>query len=384
MAFAILLAALAGAAAVQAAAPAPAPPSTDPNEPLFLKHFTWGNLPFQADTGNGDRGTQTGYNVCNSTTEGPNSLCQTATINSLADFCLWGPPKPNSAVGDTEGESVAWCTQPGRGTRVIPQGAITGVTFVKTPDYVQVTGHINQQLINLAADDGGGELDPHGADQRGNPLGALVFSNNLPTNTKPGGNNFQQANEWHNFMGSNVFCFKACDPKGPRAADLCQHVFDRIGCDYNAPAGYVDGVFETCEGESQDPPGVYTGVDGAVSTYKQPAESLGPIMSFPYVARVPKSSNCVPAQSSALYASAPAPSVTAAPSSSVPASSSAAITSAASGVTPKPSAASSASSSAKPTSSSNASFHAGSVDGLAMFSAAAMGIVAMIAGVAVL
>jgi len=384
MAFAILLAALAGTAAVQAAAP----PATDPNEPLFLKHFTWGNLPYKADTGNGDRGTQTGYNVCNSTTEGPNSLCQTATVNSLADFCLWGPPVANSVVGDTEGESVAWCTQPGRGTRVIPKGAITGVTFVKTPDYVQVTGHINQQFVNLQADDGGGELDPHGADQRGNPLGALVFSNNLPTNKQPGGNNFQQANEWHNFMGSDVFCFKACDPNGPRAADLCQHVFDRIGCEFNAPAAYVDGVFESCDGESQDPPGVYTGADGAITTYKQPAESLGPISTMPYTARIPKSSNCVAAQSASLYASAPAPSATIAPSSSAPPASSAPAASSgasgASGVTPKPSAASSASASAKPSTSGNAAFPAGSVDGLAMFSAAAMGILAMIAGVAVL
>lgn len=55
------------------------------------------------------------------------------------------------------------------------------------------------------------------------------------------------------FMGSNVFCFKACDPSGPNAPELCQHVFDRIGCAYNAPAAYVDGVFESCLGDNQDP-----------------------------------------------------------------------------------------------------------------------------------
>lgn len=33
---------------------------------------------------------------------------------------------------------------------------------MKTPAYVQVTGHINQSLINLQADDTGGEMDPHG------------------------------------------------------------------------------------------------------------------------------------------------------------------------------------------------------------------------------
>lgn len=40
----------------------------------------------------------------------------------------------------------------------------------------QVTGFIDQTQINIEADDEGGELDPHGADQRGNPLGSLMFS----------------------------------------------------------------------------------------------------------------------------------------------------------------------------------------------------------------
>jgi hypothetical protein len=34
---------------------------------------------------------------------------------------------------------------------------------MRTPDYVQVVGFIDQTKINLAADDTGGELDPHGA-----------------------------------------------------------------------------------------------------------------------------------------------------------------------------------------------------------------------------
>ena len=67
-------------------------------------------------------------------------------------------------ISDTEGEEVAWCTKPGRGTRIIPDGALQGVQFMRTPDYVQVVGFIDQTQINMAADDGGGELDPHGAD----------------------------------------------------------------------------------------------------------------------------------------------------------------------------------------------------------------------------
>ncbi|KAI0278382.1 hypothetical protein BC826DRAFT_658291 [Russula brevipes] len=35
---------------------------------------------------------------------------------------------------------VAWCMKSGYGTRIIPDGTITGAHFVKTPDYVQITG----------------------------------------------------------------------------------------------------------------------------------------------------------------------------------------------------------------------------------------------------
>jgi hypothetical protein len=269
--------------------------------PLYQKHFEWNNLPYKVDTDTGERGTQFGYNICNSTTESQTSLCQTATVNALDDFCLWGPPEPNSVVGNTEGEAVAWCTKPGRGTRLIPAGALTGVQFMKTPDYIQVVGRIDQTKINMQADDGGGEMDPHGADQRGNPLGGLVFTNAWGADK----NAFTQVIEWHNFMGGGVFCMKACDPSGPNAAHYCEHIYDRIGCNLNAPAAYVDGVFESCEGESQDFPGIYTDSAGAVQTYTQPPESLGAITVVPYTARMPKSSNCVAATSAAIYTGLP-------------------------------------------------------------------------------
>ncbi|KAG9004408.1 hypothetical protein FRB90_010916 [Tulasnella sp. 427] len=265
------------------------------------------------------------HNICNSTTQTQDSMCQTLIINSLDDFCLWGPPTPNESVGDIEGQMVAWCTKPGHGTRVIPAGAITGAQFMRTPDYIQMTGFINQANINMSPDDGGGEMDPHGADQRGNPLGGLVFTNAW-------GNGYQQAIEWHNFMGSGIFCLKACDPKGAHAADFCQHVFDRIGCQYNAPAAYVDGEFTSCLGDSQDFPGVYTGADGVVSTYTQPPESLGPISTMPYTARIPASSSCTTFTSAAIYTGQPSATVAATSSvasSSAVSSSSAAASSAA-------------------------------------------------------
>jgi hypothetical protein len=287
-------------------------PTTSSLVPLASKHFDYNDLPYQADSDNGVRGTQFGFNRCNSTTENQKSLCQTAILNSIDDFCLWAPPNGPTTIAETEQEEVAWCTKPGHGGRLIPAGALKGVQFMKTPDYIQVVGFIDQTFINLTPDDYGGELDPHGADFRGNPLGGLVYS----TAWSGGNGNYEQVIEWHNFMGGSAFCFKACDPAGAHAADYCQHIFDRIGCAYNAPNNAKNGTFESCQGDNQDFPGVYTDAAGAVKTYTQPPESLGVISSIPYTPKVPASSNCVTYTSSAIYAALPTV------SSSVPASSS--------------------------------------------------------------
>ncbi|KAF9489703.1 hypothetical protein BDN71DRAFT_285936 [Pleurotus eryngii] len=58
-------------------------------------------------------------------------------------------------------------------TRLIPVGALKGVQFMRTPDYVQAVSFVDQRLINIQTGDFGGELDPHGANLRGNPLGLL-------------------------------------------------------------------------------------------------------------------------------------------------------------------------------------------------------------------
>ncbi|KAG5978743.1 hypothetical protein E4U54_007027 [Claviceps lovelessii] len=259
------------------------PTGTFPPVPLASKTFTHDNIPYKVDTDEGlIRGTQLGYNICNSTTENQESLCQTSYFNSLDDFCLWAPSEPNSVVADTEGEMVAWCSKPGHGTRLIPEGALTGVQFIRTPDYISVVGFIDQTKINIGKEDWGGEMDPHGADLRGNPMGGIMFSNAFT-------GQYEQVIEWHNFMGGNAFCLKACDPAGPNAAHFCEHIFDRIGCAYNVPNAAQDGVFESCLGENQDFPGVYTDESGAGQTYTQPPEELGAITSIPYTARVPAS-----------------------------------------------------------------------------------------------
>ena len=67
------------------------------------------------------------------------------------------------------------------------------------------------------------------------------------------------------FNGSNMFCFKACDPSRPNDAALCQHIFDTEGCSFNAPSNARDGVFESCAGDSQAPPGQGTAVPASSS-----------------------------------------------------------------------------------------------------------------------
>lgn len=107
-------------------------------------------------------------------------------------------------------------------------------------------------------------------------MGGVVFSNAWT-------GAYEQVIEWHklscistiivphpltsllSFNGGNAFCLKACDPSGPRQAAMCQHIYDTLGCGFNAPSNARDGVFESCAGDSQDPPGTGPGTVPASS-----------------------------------------------------------------------------------------------------------------------
>ncbi|KAF8155348.1 carbohydrate-binding module family 13 protein [Mycena galopus ATCC 62051] len=206
---------------------------------------------------------QSGTNACG-TTSSQSSKCQTAWINSAEDFCLWAPPSVGT-IGDTERDEVAWCTKAGRGTRTIPNGALKGVHFVKTPDYVQVTGVGDFTKINVAK-------DPHGADGNGNPVGGLVFGNTF--------GNALQYHEWTSFISDSEFCFRAC--VGPNAARNCQHIYDLQGCYWNMPANYDAGTYENCDADDDLPMGVY-----GTSTWHQGTKPT------PAAHPAAKSSNCV-------------------------------------------------------------------------------------------
>ncbi|KAK7448865.1 hypothetical protein VKT23_013595 [Stygiomarasmius scandens] len=280
------------------------------SDPLIDKSVPYTAIPYQVDQHTDGRGPQAGYNICNSTTEGADSMCQTAYVNHLDDFCLFAPAQPDKTIGETEGEEVAWCTKPGRGTRLIPEGALKGVQLIQTPGYIQIAGVIDQEKLNIQKDDFGGELDSGGQDGRGNPIGGLLYSNAFPSNN---GNNdtFQQSRHWTFFMGGGSFCAKACDDTQPNAEHLCEHIYDRIGCAYNAPNDAQEGVFEMCDGDDMTPVGVYTS-DGQTLTWTQPPESEGAITSIPYTPTIAPSSNCVTFASSELFSQL----ATAAPSGS--------------------------------------------------------------------
>lgn len=127
-----------------------------------------------------------------------------------------------------------------------------------------------------------GELDPHGADLLGNPLGGLVYSAGFAADNKT----LEQVISWnkcvveallihsrahqqlhHSFVGGGQFCFKLCDRAvaSPNYCEKCvdpapappsslthRSTFDLLGCAYNAPAAYAPNEFLSCEGELQD------------------------------------------------------------------------------------------------------------------------------------
>lgn len=141
------------------------------------------NLPSKTEEG------QAGTNACGTGSD-PNSSCQNLYVNSGTDFCLWGPPGPKTeGIGAAERKVVSYCTKSGRGTRLIPPGTLKSVHFVKTPHYVQVSGRADFAKMFVNGDGGGGELDPHGEDELGNPIGGLVFTNAF-------GHKLVQAHEW--------------------------------------------------------------------------------------------------------------------------------------------------------------------------------------------
>ncbi|KAJ6510834.1 hypothetical protein C8R45DRAFT_1161917 [Mycena sanguinolenta] len=228
------------------------------------------------------------------------SMSRLLSINSIEDFCLFAPPQLAN-ISDTETIEVAWCTKPRNNARVIPDGTITGVTFLKTEFYVQIMGNGDLTRLNIPSGDDGGELDPHGATGAGNP----------PTNIVDGVD--EPIAEWMLYIGDNEFCLRACTNANSTysAAYMCWHELDVMGCEFVMPGTYnPPGTFESCDADVAYPPGwyptatvdgttkfstfaqyftgVYTGGDGQPTFY-----TVGDTVTPTAPATIPSSSNCV-------------------------------------------------------------------------------------------
>ncbi|KAF7333440.1 hypothetical protein MVEN_02360000 [Mycena venus] len=240
------------------------------------------------------------------TTINQTSMARLLSLNSIDDFCLFAPPTGPDLIGNTETEEVAWCTQPRNNARVIPDGTITGVTFLKTDFYVQIMGTGDFTKLNIQSGDEGGELDPHGATGAGNPVGGNVTTNIVDGVDEP-------IAEWMLYIDYNQFCVRACTNANSTysAAFMCWHELDEMGCEFVMPGTYHDpGTFESCDADVAYPPGwyptatvdgttqfstfaqfftgIFTGADGQPTPYTV-GDTVTPSAPF----STPVSSNCV-------------------------------------------------------------------------------------------
>lgn len=190
------------------------------------------------------------------------SISRLASVNSVDDWCTFGPKDNSRELGDVEQETVAYCTKARNGARVIPDGTVTAAHFVKTPLYVQIMALGDFTKINFKPGDTGGELDPHGATEQGNPIGGNVTSN------ISGKDVFYE--EWMNYVGHNIMCFRVCTAGSDQAPPTteCQHTLDEVGCMWVMPGDYTPDVFDTCEADPAYPPGVFVS-GGSTSTFQQ-------------------------------------------------------------------------------------------------------------------
>lgn len=116
----------------------------------------------------------------------------------------------------------------------------------------------------------GGELDPHGAENLGNPIGGNV------TSDVSGSDVFYE--EWMSFISYNQFCLRICtaNSEDVNTALQCEHELDVMGCQWVMPGDYTNGTFDECLGEPAAAPGSYpentanAGNDAtATSTFRQ-------------------------------------------------------------------------------------------------------------------
>ncbi|KAI9252667.1 hypothetical protein BY458DRAFT_559179 [Sporodiniella umbellata] len=93
------------------------------------------------------------------------------TIKGQDNFCIFLPPKPGLEVAVNENNGIPFCSKKNTVPKatVFPSGFITTAHYLKTSQYVQITGFFDRTKYNLQESDGGGQYDNHA---HGKPVGA--------------------------------------------------------------------------------------------------------------------------------------------------------------------------------------------------------------------
>lgn len=176
--------------------------------------------------------------------------------------------------------------------------------------------------IGIQDGDYGGELDPHGAKDLGNPIGGNVTSNISGEAT------FYE--EWMEFISYEQFCLRVCTAGDDTwdAATMCEHTLDEMGCGFIMPGDYQgkQDEFLSCDADAAFPPGIYPDGDG-YSTFNQ--RYTGTLTSNTYEVytvgdtatpsgpySTPSSSNCVTQSGLNMYVNSDAPQSTGSDSNS--------------------------------------------------------------------
>ncbi|WWC94730.1 hypothetical protein V866_001578 [Kwoniella sp. B9012] len=191
-------------------------------------------------------------------------------LMSHEDFCVYGLSEENKGkmLSESVDNVISYCSKSGHGTRLIPDGTLKGVTYVRTPSWVQVSGSGDFSQIGISPDDSGAQFDSSSH----NPQGSSLI-------TSQGGD---PAKDWVTMISGQTFCVRACfgDPA------FCPTQYDSLGCYFLTSNGVGwDDVWQDCEGDEGDPPGV---IDGQTYT---PGSGPVPTQSIPAV------SNCQPGSS---------------------------------------------------------------------------------------
>ncbi|CAO3692693.1 unnamed protein product [Rhizopus stolonifer] len=134
-------------------------------------------------------------------------------LQSSSQFCSFMPPHRGDDVGGTENDGIPMCTNTKLGGKKFPTGFIKSSHYLKTANYVQVTGTINRNKYGLSSSDGGGQYDNKDID--GVTCNGYKYFVNL---IEP---------------DANVFCIRCCKNQSD-----CKLGLSTYGCDRVVPGNY--------------------------------------------------------------------------------------------------------------------------------------------------